>query len=72
MHFSTQAATKIYRMPENFACQVINLRAGAGAFVGSGSVITDDVPEDALALGRGRQVVKAGWGKAFRDANKKN
>lgn len=44
---------------------------GDGAFVGSGSVITDDVPADALALGRGRQVVKAGWGKAFRDANKK-
>jgi bifunctional UDP-N-acetylglucosamine pyrophosphorylase/glucosamine-1-phosphate N-acetyltransferase len=51
---------------------VAPVTVGAGAFVGSGSVITDDVPEDALALGRGRQVVKAGWGKAFRDANKKN
>jgi bifunctional UDP-N-acetylglucosamine pyrophosphorylase / glucosamine-1-phosphate N-acetyltransferase len=31
---------------------------GDGAMVGAGSVITDDVPADALALGRGRQVVK--------------
>jgi bifunctional UDP-N-acetylglucosamine pyrophosphorylase / glucosamine-1-phosphate N-acetyltransferase len=51
---------------------VAPVSVGAGAFVGSGSVITDDVPEDALALGRGRQVVKEGWGKAFRDANKKD
>jgi bifunctional UDP-N-acetylglucosamine pyrophosphorylase/glucosamine-1-phosphate N-acetyltransferase len=34
--------------------------------VGSGSVITEDVPQDALALGRGRQAVKAGWAKSFR------
>lgn len=31
---------------------------GARALVGAGSVITDDVPADMLALGRGRQVVK--------------
>ncbi len=37
---------------------------GEGAYVGSGSVITDDVPPEALALGRGRQVVKPGWAKA--------
>jgi bifunctional UDP-N-acetylglucosamine pyrophosphorylase/glucosamine-1-phosphate N-acetyltransferase len=37
-----------------------------GAYVGSGSVITDNVPAGALALGRGRQVVKPDWspGKA--------
>jgi bifunctional UDP-N-acetylglucosamine pyrophosphorylase/glucosamine-1-phosphate N-acetyltransferase len=33
---------------------------GDNAYVGSGSVITADVPADALALGRGRQVVKEG------------
>jgi len=31
---------------------------GAGALVGAGSVITSDVPDNALALGRGRQVIK--------------
>ena len=40
---------------------------GDGAYVGSGSVITEDVPADALALGRGRQVVKEGWAQAFRE-----
>ena len=37
---------------------VAPVKIGEGAYVGSGSVITDDVPAQALALGRGRQVVK--------------
>jgi bifunctional UDP-N-acetylglucosamine pyrophosphorylase/glucosamine-1-phosphate N-acetyltransferase len=41
---------------------------GAGAIVGSGSVVTEDVAADALALGRGRQIVKDGWAKSFREA----
>lgn len=45
---------------------VAPVQIGAGAFVGSGSVITDDVPADALALGRGRQVVKEDWARDFR------
>ena len=36
---------------------------GDGAFIGAGSCITDDVPADALAIGRGRQVTKPGWAK---------
>jgi bifunctional UDP-N-acetylglucosamine pyrophosphorylase/glucosamine-1-phosphate N-acetyltransferase len=30
-------------------------------------VITADVPAGALALGRGRQIVKEGWAKRLRD-----
>jgi len=41
-----------------------------GAYVGAASCITDDVPEDSLAIGRGRQIVKEGWVKAKREAQK--
>jgi bifunctional UDP-N-acetylglucosamine pyrophosphorylase/glucosamine-1-phosphate N-acetyltransferase len=44
---------------------------GDGAYIGSGSVITKSVEADALAVARGRQEDKAGWGKAFRDRHKK-
>jgi len=37
---------------------VAPVEVGAGAYVGSGSVITKNVPPRALALARGRQVVK--------------
>jgi bifunctional UDP-N-acetylglucosamine pyrophosphorylase/glucosamine-1-phosphate N-acetyltransferase len=36
---------------------------GDGSFIGAASCITDDVPADALAIGRGRQVVKPDWAK---------
>lgn len=36
----------------------------------AGSVITDDVDADALALGRGRQVNKPGWAKKRRERNR--
>jgi bifunctional UDP-N-acetylglucosamine pyrophosphorylase/glucosamine-1-phosphate N-acetyltransferase len=39
---------------------------GAGGYVGSGSVVTENVPADALAVARGRQANKDGWAKAFR------
>jgi bifunctional UDP-N-acetylglucosamine pyrophosphorylase/glucosamine-1-phosphate N-acetyltransferase len=39
---------------------------GAGAFVASGSVVTEDVPPDSLAVARGRQSNKPGWAAAFR------
>lgn len=40
---------------------------GDGAYVGSGSVITEDVPADALALGRGRQENKPERAKVIRE-----
>jgi bifunctional UDP-N-acetylglucosamine pyrophosphorylase/glucosamine-1-phosphate N-acetyltransferase len=49
---------------------VAPVKVGAGAYIGSGSVITEDVAPDALALGRGRQVEKPGWAKDFRDSRK--
>ncbi|WP_134726549.1 bifunctional UDP-N-acetylglucosamine diphosphorylase/glucosamine-1-phosphate N-acetyltransferase GlmU [Paracoccus luteus] len=39
---------------------VAPVRVGARAMTGSGSVITADVPDEALALGRARQVTKPG------------
>ena len=39
---------------------------GAGAYTGSGSVITKSVAPDALGLGRARQEEKPGWAAAFR------
>jgi bifunctional UDP-N-acetylglucosamine pyrophosphorylase/glucosamine-1-phosphate N-acetyltransferase len=45
---------------------VAPVKIGDGAYIGSGSVITDDVPADALALGRGRQVIKEGWAARLR------
>ncbi len=44
---------------------------GAGAFLGSGGVITDNVPADALALGRAKQVNKEGWAARYHAAQKK-
>ena len=40
---------------------VAPIRLGNGSYVGAGSCITDDVPDDALAIGRARQIVKEGW-----------
>ena len=40
---------------------VAPIEIGDESYIGAGSVITDAVPKDALALGRARQVVKEGW-----------
>jgi bifunctional UDP-N-acetylglucosamine pyrophosphorylase/glucosamine-1-phosphate N-acetyltransferase len=40
---------------------VAPVRIGKGAYVAAGSTITQDVPADALALGRSRQIIKEGW-----------
>ena len=45
---------------------VAPVRVGAGAVTAAGSVITDDVPDDALAIARGRQTNKPGRAAALR------
>jgi bifunctional UDP-N-acetylglucosamine pyrophosphorylase/glucosamine-1-phosphate N-acetyltransferase len=47
---------------------VAPVRIGDGAYVGAGSVVTENVPPDALAIGRGKQVNKPGWASARRRA----
>ena len=44
------------------------VKIGAGAMTGSGAIITDNVPDDALALARAKQDNKAGWAARFRKA----
>lgn len=47
---------------------VAPVAVGAGAIVGAGSVVTADVDADALAVARGKQEVRGGWARRFRDA----
>jgi bifunctional UDP-N-acetylglucosamine pyrophosphorylase/glucosamine-1-phosphate N-acetyltransferase len=49
---------------------VAPVTVGDGAIVAAGSVITEDVPADALAIARGRQVTKQGRAAAMRAARK--
>jgi len=49
---------------------VAPVKIGDGAITAAGSVITQDVAADALALARGTQVEKPGWAKAFRERQK--
>jgi bifunctional UDP-N-acetylglucosamine pyrophosphorylase / glucosamine-1-phosphate N-acetyltransferase len=45
---------------------VAPVRVGDGAYVAAGSIITENVPADALAIARGRQANKPGWAAARR------
>ena len=44
-----------------YSTLVAPVEIGEGAYIGAGSVITEAVPKDALAIGRTRQTVKEGW-----------
>jgi bifunctional UDP-N-acetylglucosamine pyrophosphorylase/glucosamine-1-phosphate N-acetyltransferase len=47
---------------------VAPLTLGDGAYIAAGSCITEDVPAEALALGRSRQTTKLGWASARKSA----
>ena len=49
---------------------VAPVTVGEGAYVGAGSVIVEEVPADALAIGRGRQVTKEGRAAKLRAMQK--
>lgn len=40
---------------------------GRGAFVGTGTTVTEDVPDEALAIGRARQTNKEGYARKLKD-----
>jgi bifunctional UDP-N-acetylglucosamine pyrophosphorylase/glucosamine-1-phosphate N-acetyltransferase len=46
---------------------VAPVRVGKNAYVGTGTTVTEDVPEDALAIGRVRQVNKPDYAKKLRE-----
>jgi bifunctional UDP-N-acetylglucosamine pyrophosphorylase/glucosamine-1-phosphate N-acetyltransferase len=50
---------------------VAPISVGDGAYIGAGSCITREVPADALAVGRSRQVTKDGWAAARRTRQKR-
>jgi bifunctional UDP-N-acetylglucosamine pyrophosphorylase/glucosamine-1-phosphate N-acetyltransferase len=49
---------------------VAPVKIGRGAYVAAASCITEDVPADALALGRAQQSVKEGWARAKRESRR--
>jgi bifunctional UDP-N-acetylglucosamine pyrophosphorylase / glucosamine-1-phosphate N-acetyltransferase len=48
---------------------VAPVRIGKGAYVAAASCITEDVPADALAIGRSRQITKEEWARKKRSAS---
>jgi bifunctional UDP-N-acetylglucosamine pyrophosphorylase/glucosamine-1-phosphate N-acetyltransferase len=53
------------------SCLVAPLTIGDGALIAAGSVVTHDVPKDALAVSRAKQSVKAEWARKRRELKAK-
>jgi len=53
------------------ATLVAPLEIGDGAYIAAGSVITENVPADALGLGRSRQTNKPEWARKLREHRQK-
>ena len=53
------------------ATLVAPLEIADGSYIAAGSTITEDVPPDALALGRARQTIKPQWAKKMRSRKDK-
>ena len=51
---------------------VAPVRIGKGSYTAAGSTITEDVPPDSLAIGRGRQVNKQGWARELKKRRGQN
>jgi bifunctional UDP-N-acetylglucosamine pyrophosphorylase/glucosamine-1-phosphate N-acetyltransferase len=45
---------------------VAPVKVGVGAYVASGSVVTENIEDDTLAIGRARQINKGNWAEKFR------
>ncbi|MBM3632422.1 MAG: bifunctional UDP-N-acetylglucosamine diphosphorylase/glucosamine-1-phosphate N-acetyltransferase GlmU [Alphaproteobacteria bacterium] len=54
------------------SCLVAPVSIGAGAIVAAGSVVSADVPDDALAIARQRQENKLEWASTFRNRYKRS
>ena len=53
------------------SCLVAPVKIGKNAYIGTGSVVTRNVSDDALALSRSAQVEKEGWAIRFQEVNRK-